>query len=1082
MPKPFTAFIIAILISGLMQNAAAGKTIPVPDSTAPRTFAVIMGISTYKYIRPLAFADSDADLFKDFLKSPGGGNVPDSNIYFQKNETATAASFIVKGVKWLNQRSFKPGDRLFIYLAGHGDAIDAEQYFFLAYDCNPAGDKQNYILSGGIQLFNIKVTIEKLSRKGVEVIFIMDACRSNELPGGGEGQEFLNAAISERKAGEMIMLATGAGQESLEDPTIGTGHGLFTYYLVDGLAGMADGMLSKNNEVSMEELKLYIQKTVPDIAKNKFNRKQDPYLCCEEHNKKIIAKVDTGYFRKWELAKKLSGYTQNTDVNTIGRGLRTRGIYDVSDTTILQLYNNFTKALKELNLSGNEQSAEAYLQQLNSLAPNSSYTQDAKVNLATEFINFAQSKINLYLDGRDVATIQRIRSQLDADDKSEEITNSLDRMEKVARQESSEVGKMLDKAIVYAELEDDSYLRSLQAKSFFFKANGYFENSKNSNIALKQAIGDAMAAHKADPKAAYILNILASLQLDNRKPDSAVYFGKKAIAAAPGWRYPYVNVANAFSNMNKSDSALVYFKKALAVDDSRADAYVDLGYFYFQQRKLDSAKAYYQKALVLDPSNVPANNNMGWLLREQRKFDQSLVYFRKTLSLDSSFFNAYNGISRVFTDMRMFDSAKTYYQKALKNYPDKLIATNYIGQFYQDINQVDSARAYYTQAAVYDPSYDAPYINLGRLYAQVKKYDSAKFYYNKAIELNNKNFRGFNQLGLLYADMKNFDSAFYYYGKGLDLNPGNTIVLNNLGLAYYGLDKFDSAARYFRQVINVNPGNVYAINNLGLVFYKMKKADSAMAYYSRALDLKSDLESALNNMGVILREKKDFDGAKHFFKRIVEAHPENTQALSNLEVVFKQNNEFDSAIYYYVRSIEKGVRGTPVFNKLGSLFFENEKFDSAARWYNRAVEFDPQNAVSYYNLAAVFNSLQHYDSAVAMYKKALELDPKYFNACLNLGVVYHNMKLYDSAAVYTQKATQIDPRSNLAYYYLALNYAQTNRHEDALNSLRQALEKGYNRYEYIIAEPDLFPLRKYPAYKAMMKKHFPNKYKELDDQ
>jgi hypothetical protein len=30
----------------------------------------------------------------------------------------------------------------------------------------------------------------------------MDACRTNELPGGGEGQQQLQAAISEKQAGK----------------------------------------------------------------------------------------------------------------------------------------------------------------------------------------------------------------------------------------------------------------------------------------------------------------------------------------------------------------------------------------------------------------------------------------------------------------------------------------------------------------------------------------------------------------------------------------------------------------------------------------------------------------------------------------------------------------------------------------------------------------------------------------------------------------------------------------------------------------------------------------------------------------
>jgi tetratricopeptide (TPR) repeat protein len=1089
MSKALSAFFATILVTCLIQTDVVGQvSAQTQDTSTRRTFAMIMGISTYKFIQPLGYADSDAELFRDFLKSSGGGRVADSNIYFLKNEEAKAANFLVKGMSWLRNRSLKAGDRLYIYLAGHGDAINQDEYFYLTYDCNPAGDKNNYLITGTIQLYNLKVRIAEASRKGVEVIFIMDACRTNELPGGGEGQQQLQAAISEKQAGEIIMLATGAGQESLEDPNIGTGHGLFTYYLVEGMSGMADKEGTPDNLVTLDELDKYINSTVPSYAQERYKRKQNPFLCCTENKTKVIAKVDTSFLKKWIQTKKLSGQTRLIKSGGVSTGYDFKLRNDIAiylrngaDTSILDLYNSFNKALKDFNLTGNGNSAEGYYLQLSKLAPTSNYTIDARLSLATEYINFAQSKINLYLEGRDVSSIQRIRSQLDADDKSDEITNSLDRMEKVARQDFSEVGNMLERAIEYAEVDDESFRKKLLAKRFFFKAQGYFDKGA-STTGLRLAIQDAMEAYSADPTAAYILNTLASLQLDNNKPDSAVYFGRLAMAQAPQWRYPYMNIANAFTKKNKPDSALVYFKKALAVDDSRADAYVDLGFFYFQQRRLDSAKVYYEKALLLDPKNAPANNNMGWLFRESRQFAQALTYFRRSLAYDPQFFNAYNGISRVFTDMRMFDSARAYYQKALKNYPDKLITSNYIGQFYQDMNQVDSARAYYVQAAVFDPNYDAPFINLGRLYAQTKQYDSAKFYYRKALGLNNANFRGFNQLGLLFTEMKNFDSAFYYYKKGLEINPNNSIVLNNMGLAYYSTDKLDSASNYFQRVMQVSPDNPYAANNLGLVFHKMKKLDSALAYYTKAMEIKKDLISAQYNIGRLLYEKDDFNGAKYYFRNLIEAHPENTQALASLELVFKQTNEFDSAIYYYTRSLQRGVTGTGMYNNLGRLYFTSEKFDEAARWYNMAMQLDPKNPIGFYNLASVFANLQHYDSAVVMYKKALAIDPNYFNASLNLGLAYHEMNQYDSAITYIGKAILLNPKENVAYYYLAQSYAKNNKPEDALRYLEQALQRGYDLYEYIIAESDLDSLRKYPAYKTMMKKYFPKKYKEEDDQ
>jgi len=115
-----------------------------------QSYAMIVGISTYKHIRPLSYADSDAGLFKEYLKSKGAGNVPDDHILYLINEDATAANFWVKGMAWLRQKNLKNGDRLYIYLAGHGDAINQDEYFFLTYDCNPAGDKNNYIVTGSI--------------------------------------------------------------------------------------------------------------------------------------------------------------------------------------------------------------------------------------------------------------------------------------------------------------------------------------------------------------------------------------------------------------------------------------------------------------------------------------------------------------------------------------------------------------------------------------------------------------------------------------------------------------------------------------------------------------------------------------------------------------------------------------------------------------------------------------------------------------------------------------------------------------------------------------------------------------------
>lgn len=501
--RKLCTLLVMVSIFGYTSPLVAQAPLLPRDTTlsGPQTFAMIVGISKYRYIRPLNYADKDAELFRDYLKSPGGGALKDENIFCLLNERALNSVFWTKGFQWLKAKQLQKGDRLFIYLAGHGDAIDEDQYFFLTYDCNPGGDKNSYLSGGAIQLFNLKKKIAEETARGVDVFFIMDACRSNEVPGGTAGINFLNTAVSQKKVGEVMMLAAAAGQESLEDISIGNGHGLFTWYLVDGLTGRAD--TQKDNRITFSEIKDYVDKNVAPLALQRFRRKQEPYFCCNENSDKVIGMVDTGYFNRW-----IRQQQQARSGNSFSGTLRRYYSPVAADTGLQELYRAFNLLINRPTPSSLD-SAEQFFQQMHTRFPNNPYTLDAQSSLAVAFINAAQERMNQYLDCM-------------GDPGTE------------GKQSDFRLGVNLQKAIALVQDDEPDFAASLEGQLYFLKASGDFGPSGKNGPAA-EAFQYAYHSKAIHPGGAYILNKLALLHWQSGHTDSAVYYAREAVRIAPKW-------------------------------------------------------------------------------------------------------------------------------------------------------------------------------------------------------------------------------------------------------------------------------------------------------------------------------------------------------------------------------------------------------------------------------------------------------------------------------------------------------------------------------------------------------------------
>ncbi len=1068
----FTAFFVyAPELLRAQQAVSIQKSDSANIVTGSQSYAMVVGISTYKHIRPLSFADSDAGLFREYLQSAGAGSITNDHIFYLINEEATSANFWVKGMAWLRQKNLKAGDRLYIYLAGHGDAINQDEYFFLTYDCNPSGDKNNYIVTGSIQLYNLKSRIAELSRKSVEIFLIMDACRTNELPGGEDGQQILNSAISERRAGEIIMLATGAGQESMEDASIGNGHGLFTYYLVDGLSGWADGYEGKDGIITLVELRSYLLAKVPTLAEKKYKKKQEPFICCDAAGQRPVATVDSVFFKKWEMGKNLSGMNEDGGVNQLVRNVRGRGALLV-DSNIVVIYNQFNQSIKKLKLTG-DSSADFFYGQLNILYPDNVLTMDARQTLAAEFINFTQRKINLYLSGKDAAGIQQIRTQLDESQRTEEIQAGMERLEYIAGLDFANAAAMLKKAIDLVDSVDTDLVKNLTGKYFFFKARSYFD-AKNKASNIQEARNLIYQSYAIDSNAAYVLHTMASLQMQLKRPDSAVIFSLRAINKAPKWRYPYTTVAFAYAQLKRFDLARFYYEKAIEIDPNSADAYVDFGYFEFQQKKSEKAQSLYLKALQLDPKNISALNNMGWLLKEKGKYNEAVQYFSDCLQYDSSFVHAYNGLARVYGALKKYDSARVFYLKSIDYYADQAYVYDLLGNFYKEINLVDSALHYYHRSIKTDSSYTQPYHDLAKLFEQGKRFDSAAFYFKKIISLNPVSKNSYLSLATFYQNTKATDSANVYFNKAISVDPGDAATYNSIAVYYFRRNQYDSAKKYFNTAVLTSTLNSTYLTNLAAVYERTRQNDSALYCLQKALLLSPGNSQICNSIALNYKKRNDFDSALVYYKEAYRFNNENIAVLNDLADMYRDMNEIDSAVKILHEAIYLKPEVAELYNSLGVVFIVAGQYDSARVYLLRATELDRTLMRPFNNLGNMYYMQKNEKEALSYYLKALEIDSTYENPLLFAGLIYTKKGEYVKGIDYLEKLVQLNHKNGSAYYYLAVCYATLNNEAKTISNLENALKLQYGEADEIINQKEFEPIKKKQAFKGLMKKYFPD--------
>jgi hypothetical protein len=229
-----------------------------------KIWAVVIGINSYSNIRTLKYAVNDARLFYNHLVKYN--QIPAENVKLLINQEATLTRLRSTLGTHLKNRAGKD-DMVIIFFAGHGatekDAMspdgDGLEKYLLPYDADPKDLYATALPMGEISRIFSRIRSERL-------VFIADSCYSGASGGRTIGIADIRANISEAfleriagGKGRVIITASGANEVSEENDELQ--HGVFTYYLVEGLRGKADA--DKDGLITIDEVYRYVSEHVP---------------------------------------------------------------------------------------------------------------------------------------------------------------------------------------------------------------------------------------------------------------------------------------------------------------------------------------------------------------------------------------------------------------------------------------------------------------------------------------------------------------------------------------------------------------------------------------------------------------------------------------------------------------------------------------------------------------------------------------------------------------------------------------------------------------------------------------------------
>jgi len=295
----------------------------------------------------------------------------------------------------------------------------------------------------------------------------------------------------------------------------------------------------------------------------------------------------------------------------------------------------------------------------------------------------------------------------------------------------------------------------------------------------------------------------------------------------------------------------------------------------------------------------------------------------------------------------------------------------------------------------------------------------------------------------------------------------------SLGNVYSTTGKNTQAITELKRALELAPNSDEAYRSLGDAYVASGQSNEAISAYQNAVAANSYNWLNHISLGKAYFELGNNAKALPEFQKVTELAPDNPMGYGDIGSVYLREGKWSEAIPHFQKALSIAP-DSATYSNLGTAYFWLKRYDESVKMYEKATEMTPNNEELFGNLGDAYRWSGHSDQATAAYGKAIALafqelrvNPRSSSIMGDLGLLYAKKGDAANAVQYTQQARAISPGDVQLMYSEAQVKTLIGKPEEALTSLRQALDKGYAPEE-AWNDPELQKLQALPQFAQLV--------------